>query len=227
MLGSGGCIPGAPEFLHGLRELASGCGALLVFYEVMTSRLASGGRQALLGITPDLTTLGKYFGGGLSFGAFGGRADVMARFDPRRADALAHAGTFNNNVLTMAAGLAGLRNVLTPQALDGLNARGDALRLRLNTLFAQQELALQVSGLGSIMTLHATRAPLRSSADLAGADPRIKELLFFALIERGVFMARRGFIALSLPFGDAQAQTLVDALLDSLRAHRAVLPRAA
>jgi len=227
MLGSGGCIPGAPEFLHGLRELASGCGALLVFDEVMTSRLASGGRQAQLGITPDLTTLGKYFGGGLSFGAFGGRADVMARFDPQRADALAHAGTFNNNVLTMAAGLAGLRNVLTPQALQGLNARGDALRARLNTLFAQQEVALQVSGLGSIMTLHATRAPLRSPADLAGADARVKELLFFALLERGVFMARRGFIALSLPFGDAQADTLVDALADSLRVHRAVLPRPA
>src|SRR5207249_2169381 len=84
-------------------------------------RLSSGGRQALLGLNPDLTTLGKYFGGGLSFGAFGGRADVMSRFDPRRADALAHAGTFNNNTLTMAAGLAGLTQVLTPAALAALN----------------------------------------------------------------------------------------------------------
>ena len=80
----------------------------------MTSRLALGGRQAQLGITPDLTTLGKYFGGGLSFGAFGGRRELMERFDPRRADALGHAGTFNNNVLTMAAGLAGLRELWTP-----------------------------------------------------------------------------------------------------------------
>lgn len=91
MLGAGGCIPAEPAFLHGLRALANECGALLILDEVMTSRLSSGGRQALLGLAPDLTTLGKYFGGGLSFGAFGGRADVMSRFDPRRPDALGHA----------------------------------------------------------------------------------------------------------------------------------------
>ena len=99
MLGSGGCIPGTPPFLQGLRRLADDCGALLVFDEVMTSRLSPGGRQAQLGVMPDLTTLGKYIGGGLSFGAFGGRRDLMERFDPHRADALRHAGTFNNNVL--------------------------------------------------------------------------------------------------------------------------------
>ena len=66
----------------------------------------------MLGITPDLTTLGKYIGGGLAFGAFGGRADLMARFDPSQPDAIPHAGTFNNAVLTMAAGAAGLTQVL-------------------------------------------------------------------------------------------------------------------
>ena len=83
-------------------------GALLIMDEVMTSRLATGGLQAALGIRPDLTTLGKYLGGGLSFGAFGGRADVMAQFDPRRDSFLRHAGTFNNNALTMAAGYTGI-----------------------------------------------------------------------------------------------------------------------
>ena len=120
MMGSGGCIPADPAFLQGLRALADECGALLIFDEVMTSRLSFGGRQALLGIRPDLTSLGKYFGGGLSFGAFGGRADVMQRYDPRSNSALQHAGTFNNNVLTMAAGLAGLTQVLTAGALDAL-----------------------------------------------------------------------------------------------------------
>src|SRR5206468_1415653 len=83
MLGAGGCIPAEPAFLHGLRALADECGALLILDEVMTSRLSSGGRQALLGLNPDLTTLGKYFGGGLSFGAFGGRTAARAR--PARA----------------------------------------------------------------------------------------------------------------------------------------------
>jgi glutamate-1-semialdehyde 2,1-aminomutase len=227
MLGSGGCIPGTPQFLQGLRRLADGCGALLVFDEVMTSRLSLGGRQAQLGLLPDLTTLGKYFGGGLSFGAFGGRRDLMQRFDPRRPDALGHAGTFNNNVLSMAAGLAGLRELWTPAAVEALNRRGERLRERCNALFGRHALALQCTGLGSLMTLHATDRPLRGYADLAGADPRIKDLIYFGLLERGVFMARRGFIALSLPFGDAEMELFVTALDDVLSSYAAVLPAAA
>src|SRR5215469_5725539 len=108
MQGTTGCIPAERAFLAGLRALADEAGALLIFDEVMTSRLAPGGLQEAHGILPDLTTLGKYVGGGMSFGAFGGRADLMERFDPRRPDAFQHAGTFNNNVLTMNAGLVGL-----------------------------------------------------------------------------------------------------------------------
>ena len=227
MLGSGGCIPGTAEFLQGLRRLADESGALLIFDEVMTSRLALGGRQSQLGLRPDLTTLGKYFGGGLSFGAFGGRRDIMQRYDPRRADALGHAGTFNNNVLSMAAGLAGLRELWTPAAVAPLNRRGDRLRERCNVLFAERGLELQASGLGSLMTLHPTRRPLRSAADLAGCDGRVRDLLYFALLERDVFIARRGMTALSLPFGDAEAETFAAALDDALAAHAAVLPRTA
>ena len=227
MLGSGGCIPGTPTFLQGLRRLADECGALLVFDEVMTSRLALGGRQSQLGLVPDLTTLGKYFGGGLSFGAFGGRRELMQRFDPRRADALGHAGTFNNNVLSMAAGLAGLRELWTPAAVDALNRRGERLRERCNALFRDRGLALQCTGLGSLMTLHATDCPLRCYADLADTDPRIKDLIYFGLLERGVFMARRGFVALSLPFGDAELELFVATLDEVLRAYAEVLPATA
>jgi glutamate-1-semialdehyde 2,1-aminomutase len=226
MLGSGGCIPGTLPFLHGLGRLADECGALLVFDEVMTSRLALGGRQSQLGLVPDLTTLGKYFGGGLSFGAFGGRRELMQRFDPRRADALGHAGTFNNNVLSMAAGLAGLLELWQPRAIEALNQRGERLRERCNALFREHGLALQCSGLGSLMTLHATDRPLRNGSDLQGTDPRVKDLIYFALLERGVSMARRGFIALSLPFGDAEAALLVATLDEVLAAHREVLPTA-
>lgn len=226
MLGAGGCIPAEPAFLHGLRALADACGALLILDEVMTSRLSGGGRQALLGLKPDLTTLGKYFGGGLSFGAFGGRVDVMSLFDPRRPDALAHAGTFNNNTLTMAAGLAGLTQVLTPAALDALNQRGERLRERLNGVFKRHAVGLQFTGLGSLMQLHATAKPLRNAADLAGADDRVKALVFFDLLERGIFLARRGLVALSLPFGDAEADEFVAALDAVVTARHAMLPAA-
>ena len=134
MMGGGGCIAAEPAFLAMLREATTKVGALLILDEVMTSRLAPGGLQRCVAIKPDLTTLGKYIGGGMSFGAFGGRGDIMDLFDPRRPDALPHAGTFNNNVLTMTAGLAGLTEVYTPEAARALNARGDALRERLNAL---------------------------------------------------------------------------------------------
>src|SRR4029077_7783937 len=83
MLGGSGCIPATREFLAALRALATEVGAVLIFDEVMTSRLAPGGLQEVHGITPDMTTLGKYVGGGMSFGAFGGRTDLMEWFDPR------------------------------------------------------------------------------------------------------------------------------------------------
>ena len=225
MLGSGGCIAGEPQFLLGLRALADECGALLIFDEVMTSRLSIGGRQALLGIRPDLTTLGKYFGGGLSFGAFGGRADVMQRYDPRSSGALQHAGTFNNNVLTMAAGLAGLTQVLTAERLDGLNARGETLRKRLNAQLEAEGVAMQFTGLGSLMQMQSLAAPLRSADDLAAGDDRVKALVFFELLARGVFMARRGFMALSLPFGEAECDQFAQALEAVVNSQRGVLPR--
>jgi glutamate-1-semialdehyde 2,1-aminomutase len=160
----------------------------------------------------------------LSFGAFGGGAEVMSRFDPRRTDAWAHAGTFNNNVLSMAAGLAGLKEVLTEAALQELNARGERLRDRLNRLFERHGLNLQVTGLGSVMNLHATAAPLARPSDLAGSDPRVKDLLFFDLIEQGIFLARRGLVALSLPFGDAEVDEFVAAMDAIVAARLELLP---
>src|SRR6202022_3833389 len=128
MQGTTGCILAERSFLAGLRALADETGALLIFDEVMTSRLAPGGLQEVHGILPDLTTLGKYVGGGMSFGAFGGRPQTRERFDPRRPDAFQHAGTFNNNVLTMNAGLVGLTEIYTPERAHTLNEWGDRLR---------------------------------------------------------------------------------------------------
>jgi glutamate-1-semialdehyde 2,1-aminomutase len=212
MMGGGGCLPAASGFLHALRTATARVGALLIFDEVMTSRLAPGGLQSVHGVTPDLTTLGKYVGGGMSFGAFGGNADVMERFDPRRADAFAHAGTFNNNVLTMAAGLAGLTEVYTPDAARALNALGDGLRERINALFHAHHAPFQATGIGSMLALHATDRPLGSPADLAGENAALKELLFFDLLEHGIWIARRGMLALSLPIGAAECDRVVAVL---------------
>jgi glutamate-1-semialdehyde 2,1-aminomutase len=225
MLGAGGCIPGTREFLAGLRHAATRIGAVLIFDEVMTSRLSPGGRQAELGLAPDLTTLGKYIGGGSSFGAFGGRADIMRRFDPREPGALTHAGTFNTNVISMAAGVAGMTKVLTPEAIRALNARGDALRDGLNALFRRRGARLQATGLGSVIGLHGTDRPLRNPDDGAGADPAIKDLLFFDLVARGFYIARRGFIALSLPLTDADIASFLAGMDDIVASRAALLAR--
>ncbi len=212
MQGTTGCIPAEREFLAGLRRLASETGALLIFDEVMTSRLAPGGLQEVHGILPDLTTLGKYLGGGMSFGAFGGRADIMERFDPRRPDALQHAGTFNNNVLTMNAGLVGLTEIYTPERAHALNEWGDRLRQRLNAVVRRHGLKMQFTGLGSMMSVHMTDQPIRSEEDAARGNGALRDLFWFDLVARGIWFAKRGMFALSIALGDQDADRLADAV---------------
>ena len=217
MLGSGGCIAGTGEFLQMLRDEADRSGALLVFDEVMTSRLGAAGRQGELGIRPDLTTLGKYIGGGMSFGAFGGRAEVMARFDPTCSDALAHAGTFNNNALTMAAGVAALGEIYTPAVAVAHTARGDRLRERLNGLAREAGVPVSWCGLGSLMNIHLTDQPRPRTGSPGGPAELGLELFFFDMLAAGIYLARRGFIALSLALGEAEEIRLEGAFAEFLR----------
>jgi glutamate-1-semialdehyde 2,1-aminomutase len=215
--GSAGCIAADVEYVRALRVVTTQLGIAFIADEVMTSRLAPHGLFEALGITPDLTTLGKYLGGGLSFGAFGGRADWMARFDPSAPHALPHAGTFNNNVLTMAAGLAGLTAVLDDDVIIDLNGRGDRLRQGLQDVVAP--LGWCATGQGSMVGLHPVPGPVRSTADLADADPRLRELLFLELLERGWYIAARGFIALSIEITDDDIENFLTAITDVFAVH--------
>jgi len=219
MLGSGGCIPAQPEFLAALRSLADETGAVLIFDEVMTSRMSGGGMQARLAITPDMTTLGKYIGGGMSFGAFGGRADIMAQFDTT----LPHAGTFNNNVLTMAAGGVAMGEIFTPEAAEALFRRGEALRARLNDVGRQAGVPLGFTGLGSMMTVH-FRQPLPDRPYAASpAEEELRELFFFDMLAAGIYLARRGMVALSLPVGEAEMDRFVAAVGEFAESRAALL----
>lgn len=222
MLGSGGCIPGEPDFLRALRTAADEAGALLIFDEVMTSRIGPGGLQQRLGLTPDLTTLGKYLGGGMSFGAFGGRADVMALFDPTAVGALAHAGTFNNNVASMMAGHAGLTQVYPAEVATLHTARGEALRADLAAVMRRCGAPFQVTGLGSLLNIHPMTGPIRRPADLALGEPRLRELLFLDLLEAGYYMAPRGYLALSLAVTDEQLAGFLESVEDALTARRSL-----
>ena len=213
--GAAGVIPGDPAFLRTLREATAAHDLLLVFDEVMTARLSPGGMQQLLGIEPDLTTLAKFVGGGLSFGAFGGRAELMRRFDPSRPDALQHGGTFNNDVLTMAAGAAGLTQVLTEAEVSRLNGLGDRLRDRLNAFSTERELTFCATGYGSLVGLHFTLGPVRNEGDVPEAA-ELRALLHLHMLERGFSYGRRGFIALSLPLGEADVDGFAAAVEEFL-----------
>ena len=161
--------------------------------------MSAGGVQARTGVIPDLTTLGKYLAGGMTFGAFGGRADVMAAFDPARGGTLTHGGTFNNNVVTMAAGAAARGELLTGDAARRVvRARRVAATADRRACSTDSPLPLCVSGMGSLMNIHTRRRagalvrPISSDA-----DPVLKELLFHELVDRGIYLAARGYMALS------------------------------
>jgi len=206
-----------------VREETAARGITMIFDEVMTSRLSPGGLQGLYGVIPDMTTLGKYIGGGMSFGAFGGKREIMELFDPTKADALPHAGTFNNNALTMAAGVAGYGEVYTPEAAKELNERGERIRERLNAICTKNKVAFQFSGIGSMMTAHATTRPIKSAADIAAGSQDAKELFFFDMSAAGIWIARRGFVALNVMIGDAEADRFVAAVEEFVTARKALL----
>jgi glutamate-1-semialdehyde 2,1-aminomutase len=229
MLG-GGCIPGNAAFLEMLREECTARDIVLIFDEVMTSRLSPSGLQGLLGIRPDMTTFGKYLGAGSSFGAFGGRRDLMERFDPTRPNALPHAGTFNNNVLSMAGGLAGLTQVFTPSEAVRINALGDRLRERLNAAARLHSARFQATGTGSLIGLHFGTNPILRPEDADYADKaaryarlQLEAMFHLEMIDRGYYFGRRGYVSLSLPTTAADCQNFAAAVDDFLVTHRALI----
>ena len=224
MQGAGGCLPADPEFLRLLRDKASGSGALLIFDEVMTSRLWVGGLQTKHGVFPDLTTMGKFIGGGGSFGAFGGARHIMQNFDMRRPDSLLHSGTFNNDVVTMSAGLAGMTHLYTEDSVSKLNGLGDTFRDSLNRAARDLGVGCHYTGMGSMLTAHPSARPPSSAADVRDADDRLRELYFLKLVEAGIWASRRGMMSLSLDNTRSQIDTAVSKISQILATLRPFLP---
>lgn len=215
VMGAGGCIPARTGFLAGLRAVTAECGVLLILDEVITLRLSAGGAQERYGVRPDLTCLGKLIGGGLPIGAFGGRADIMAAYDPTRPDPIGHSGTYNGNAETMAAGIVALE-LLTPERISQLNRMGDALRGSLQNILDHADIRATVTGLGSLLQVHFAGPPVESLRDAARADRRLVRLLHLALLGRGVFSATRQLYVLSTAMDESDLARFTSAFEDSI-----------
>ncbi|EHK97224.1 putative Uncharacterized aminotransferase [Glarea lozoyensis 74030] len=242
--GSSGCRPALPEFLTYLRETCEKLGALFIVDEVMTSRLGPSGYLETLGLRADLITLGKWIGGGMSFGAFGGRGDIMEMFDPARSTkGLMHAGTFNNNVFSMSAGIVAL-DIYNEQKLKEFNARGDRMKAGItkvlfDTGIYSQEHAEYLKDVREIdsfeddvrlytgndeivnlpkvlISSRGTMLNLRFTSPQAGAW---HNLYYHYMLANGMYLASRGYTPMNLEISDEDVDRFVSLVKEFLIIH--------
>ncbi|KAI5460614.1 putative acetylornithine aminotransferase [Mariannaea sp. PMI_226] len=247
--GSGGCRQASPEFLRYLRHQADQLGALFIVDEVMASRLGVNGYSASVGVRADLLTLGKYIGGGMTFGAFGGRRDIMALFDPNTSR-LQHPGTYNNNIVTMSAGIVAL-DIYDKKAVAQLNKRGTNMKLALQDVLIKYGLYAQHSDGASrnIVEIDSFEGPTtikQKHSDSVSQEqlPKIfitgqgsmlnirfsgedcaawQSLFYHHMLARKIYLAPRGYTPLHLAISDSDVAEYVAGLEEFVKLHHKAL----
>jgi glutamate-1-semialdehyde 2,1-aminomutase len=218
LMGAAGAICPQAGYLKGLRTLADRYNVVLIFDEVMTFRLGVGGLQEAEGVQPDLTTLAKIIGGGFPIGAFGGRQEIMSRFDPTHTAPVFHSGTFNGNNITMATGIAAME-LYDLQAVTRLNQLGDRFRDGISAVLKEISVVGCVSGWGSLLQLHwQDRKPVNAMESIAGLTKagELPRLVHLEMMNRGVYAARRGMFCLSTPMTRSDIDKAVAAFRETL-----------
>lgn len=192
--GNMNCIPPVPGFLEGLRAVCDQYGSLLIFDEVMTGfRVAAGGAQALYGIQPDLTTLGKIIGGGMPVGAFGGRRTLMEQLAPL--GPIYQAGTLSGNPVAMAAGLATLALIATPDFYANLAAKTRHLCDGLTRIAYSAGIPLSANSVGGMFGLFFTDAIVTTYAQAVACNVERFKAFFHGMLAEGVYLAPSAFEA--------------------------------
>jgi glutamate-1-semialdehyde 2,1-aminomutase len=203
--GNMGVVPPEPGFLEGLRRTTQQGKALLIFDEVMTGfRVALGGAQTLYSIQPDLTTLGKVIGGGLPVGAYGGRKEIMQMVAP--SGPMYQAGTLSGNPLTMAAGIATMKELRKPGTWDSLMQRAAQLDAGLRDAAANAGVQTRLQRVGTMSTTFFTTQPVRDWATAKQANTALYANYFRAMLNEGVYLAPSQFEAgfLSTAHGETE-----------------------
>jgi glutamate-1-semialdehyde 2,1-aminomutase len=219
MLGAGGAIAPKPGYLQGMRDLADKYGVLLIFDEIITFRLSLGGVQKIEGVTPDLTAIGKIIGGGFAVGAFGGKKEIMAPFDPAHPNNIYHGGTFCGANVTMAAGVATLKHYGQDE-IDRINALGERLAADVDRAFQEAGFKGRARGVGSLIQIHWTAEEATNSRQAILAMARAKDLpklLHLELMNRGIFCASRGLFSISTPMTETETGRAVEAISAALQ----------
>ncbi len=187
-------IKATPEFLHTMRRLCTQYGTVLIFDEVMSGfRVALGGAQALYGITPDITALGKIIGGGLPVAAFGGRADLMQHLAPL--GAVYQAGTLSGNPVAVAAGMSTLKLIQVPGFYETLGAQTTKLALGLSAAAKTADIAFCADAIGGMFGLYFGKIIPTSYAEMMACDKTLFNTFFHAMLDLGVYFAPAAFEA--------------------------------
>ncbi len=208
-----GILSQRAAFAQFVCDMARRHDVIVIFDEIVGFRVGAGGLQAHYGIEPDLTTFGKVVGGGFPVGAFGGRADLMDRFDSSRGPTgFFQSGTFSGHPVAMAAGLATLKQ-LTPDVFAHLNRLGARLRDRLNRLFAEREVVATAVGVGSLFSIHFSSEKMLNYRHLARTDKAAAHRLLLGLIEQGYFLGNGLLMcAVSAPMDECHVDGLIEAV---------------
>ncbi len=213
-----GVVPPKEGFLRGLRELTQRHEALLIFDEVISGfRLAHGGAQAVYGIQPDLTTLGKIIGGGLPAAAYGGRAEIMKMVAPL--GPVYQAGTLSGNPLAMRAGIATLQQLEAPGFYDQLDRQAARLAAGIRQAIARACVAASVNAAGSLLTLFFTGDAVENYDGAKRSDTRRFGDFFRGMLEKGIFLPPSQFEALfvSAAHSDSDVDRTIELCAECLR----------
>lgn len=211
--GNMNCVPGEPAFLQTLRDVCTEYGAVLIFDEVMCGFRASlGGAQALYGITPDLTCLGKIIGGGMPVGAFGGRRDIMEQLSPL--GPVYQAGTLSGNPVAMTAGLKTLEILSRPRVFDDLERATVRLADGLRARAERAGIPLQVNQVGSMFGMFfSEQASISRFRHVMDSDADRFRRVFHGMLDQGVYLAPSAFEAGFMSI--AHDEAVIDATLDA------------
>ncbi len=193
VLGAGGMIPADKEFLKGVREYCTSTGALLIFDEVITGfRVGLSGAQGYFNVKPDVTVMGKIIGGGLPIGAVCGMRDIMERMDHTKysgLDLAYHGGTFAGNALTLSAGVATIEVLEHTPVYEHVDKLGEETRTSLNKIFKENAFPAQVTGVGSLFSIHTTaKKPIKDARCYADSDHEESRKLFSHMLDDGIMM---------------------------------------